>query len=448
MLTSGGSHYLREMRFPSDLERAFQENYYLKVRPGLRWGMILLVALHLLLAAASYHATGAVPGVMVCFAAVGLTLFALTFSPAFGRVWQPVTAALFCILAAVMLELVTHPMLVAGGPPMGAPAPAGGAAASDELSRINAAMGPGIPSIVFGFVLTRLQFRWFVPASLLVFALCIASAASGTGAPLPDVLSPAVLMVGSPLGALMFLSYVQERSARGEFLANHLLAQEREKSEQLLRNILPGPVADRLKAQPGTVAESFAEVTVLFADLVDFTSLSARLSPEGTVTLLNEVFSCFDSLAEKHSLEKIKTIGDAYMVVGGLPAPRSDHAELVAAMALDMQAAIAGFSGQAGEPLRLRIGINSGPVVAGVIGTKKFIYDLWGNTVNMAYRMESHGVAGGIQVTEATCARLRDRYRFEERHLTNVKGKGDMTAYLLLGPKADAAAGSRSLQAL
>ena len=168
-------------------------------------------------------------------------------------------------------------------------------------------------------------------------------------------------------------------------------------------------------------------------NFVDFTPLSARLSAEEVVTLLNLVFSAFDSLAERHGLEKIKTVGDAYMVVGGLPEPREDHAGAVMAMAIEMQEEIARYSRHSGEPLRLRIGINTGPVVAGVIGTKKFIYDLWGDAVNLASRMESHGVAGGIQVTEATYERLRSRYTFTRRRLENVKGKGEMNAYLLHG---------------
>lgn len=212
---------------------------------------------------------------------------------------------------------------------------------------------------------------------------------------------------------------------------------EQEKSERLLLNILPKPIADRLKQGQSVIADSFAEVTVLFADIVDFTRLSAHMSPTGLIVLLNEIFSAFDRLAERHGLEKIKTIGDAYMVVGGLPTPRPDHAEAVAAMALDMQREIAQFHVEEGEPLYIRIGIHTGPVVAGVIGTRKFSYDLWGDTVNTASRMESHGLSGGIQVTATTYERLQDRYLFEERGMIQVKSKGEMMTYLLLGCKTD-----------
>ncbi|MGB7444819.1 MAG: adenylate/guanylate cyclase domain-containing protein [Coleofasciculaceae cyanobacterium] len=210
---------------------------------------------------------------------------------------------------------------------------------------------------------------------------------------------------------------------------------ERQKSERLLLNILPEPIAVRLKQKHQTIADSFAEVTVLFADIVGFTKLSQRVPPEKLVNLLNEIFCKFDELTERHGLEKIKTIGDAYMVAGGLPKHRTDHAEAIAEMALAMQEEVAKFSAKYGETLKIRIGINSGPVVAGVIGSKKFIYDLWGDAVNTASRMESHGIAGSIQVTADTYKILQDKYLLEERGIIEIKGKGKMTTYLLLGKK-------------
>ena len=213
------------------------------------------------------------------------------------------------------------------------------------------------------------------------------------------------------------------------------LRYQQECTEQLLLNILPEPIAQRLKLPEDTIADSFAEVTVLFADLVNFTEISTQIPPRKLVDLLNKIFSKFDALSEKHGLEKIKTIGDAYMVVGGLPTPKADHAEAIAEMALEMQQVITHIKRDDGKPFDLRIGINTGPVVAGVIGMKKFAYDLWGDAVNVASRMESHGVAGSIQVTEATYERLKDRYVFERRGAIEVKGKGEMITYWLKARK-------------
>lgn len=211
------------------------------------------------------------------------------------------------------------------------------------------------------------------------------------------------------------------------------LRNEQEQSDRLLLNILPQLIAERLKQQQSTIADSFEEVTVLFADLVGFTELASRLSPTQLVELLNQIFSAFDELSQGYGLEKIKTIGDAYMVVGGLPKPRRDHAEAIAQMALDMQKIINHFNSQNNQALSIRIGINTGPVVAGVIGIKKFSYDLWGDTVNTASRMESQGKANRIQVTEETYQRLKDKFVLEDRGEIPVKGKGKMQTYFLIG---------------
>ncbi|GEM_PF-86482 len=210
---------------------------------------------------------------------------------------------------------------------------------------------------------------------------------------------------------------------------------EQEKSEKLLLNILPKPVADRLKKGERTIADSFPEVTVLFSDLVGFTQMSAGIAPTELVERLNEIFLSFDILTELHNLEKIKTIGDAYMLVGGLPMPRADHVEEVADMAIDMADAISRLNKQNGSNIRIRVGIHTGPVVAGVIGKNKFNYDLWGDAVNIASRMESHGLPDHIQVSEATYRHIQDKFIFERRGAIEVKGKGQMVTYFLKGRK-------------
>lgn len=210
---------------------------------------------------------------------------------------------------------------------------------------------------------------------------------------------------------------------------------EREKSEQLLLNILPAPIAERLKRDHEVIADNFYDVSVMFIDVVDFTPLATQMSPADMVKLLNSIFSNIDALVDKHNLEKVKTSGDSYMVVGGLPVPRAGHLESMADMALDVLAGASQFSRADGAPFQLRLGFHAGPVVAGVIGTKKFIYDLWGDTVNIASRMESHGLPGFIQVTQNVLDRLNDCYSFQPRGEIPVKGKGNMMTYLLTGRK-------------
>jgi adenylate cyclase len=212
-----------------------------------------------------------------------------------------------------------------------------------------------------------------------------------------------------------------------------LVEREQEKSERLLLNILPKSIASRLKTEQGIIAELFPEATVLFADIVGFTAFSKNLHPAEVVERLNGIFSGFDALVEKHGVEKIKTIGDAYMLASGVPVPRPDHAQAAAEIALEMLDEITRHNGPGGTQINIRIGINTGPVVAGVIGRKKFAYDMWGDTVNIASRMESQGQPGFIQITGATHALLRDGYRFEERGEIQVKGRGAMTAYFLTG---------------
>jgi ammonium transporter, Amt family len=210
---------------------------------------------------------------------------------------------------------------------------------------------------------------------------------------------------------------------------------EQERAEKLLLNILPEQVAAQLKDNREVIANSFPEVSVLFADIVDFTRLAHKFKPEIIVGILNRIFSAFDELVDKYKLEKIKTIGDAYMVVGGLPNPLSNHVGAIANFALESQARLSKFKLKTGDELKMRIGINTGPVVAGVIGTKKFIYDIWGDAVNLASRMESHGLPGAIQITEATASRLGSEYIVEKRGEIEVKGKGGVMAYFLRGKR-------------
>ncbi len=218
--------------------------------------------------------------------------------------------------------------------------------------------------------------------------------------------------------------------------AHHLLQIEQDRSERLLLNILPGPIAERLKNSNLTIADGFADVSVMFVDIVNFTRIAEGLNPQQVFSMLNRIFSSFDELAEKFGLEKIKTIGDAYMVAGGLNDQRSDYSDALVDMALEMRDLLQRDFQVNQMRLEVRIGIGTGPVVAGVVGKKKFIYDLWGDTVNIASRITSEGVPGMVQVDEATHRRLEQRFDFHAPQTIYLKGKGNMVVYRAIGRKA------------
>jgi class 3 adenylate cyclase len=282
------------------------------------------------------------------------------------------------------------------------------------------------------FYSARAAIPWFIVFLVLTgVSGLLEPSLSRTPALIPPAVQTAFFVLnisGVALTAYLLLQYALR--ARDAALAS---------SERLLLNILPRSIADRLKREEGLIATAHADVTVLFADIVDFTPFVERTEPTRVVAVLDEIFSAFDRLAQRHGLEKIKTIGDAYMVAAGLPEPRADHAEAMAEMALDMQADLARLCESLGLDLAIRVGLDTGSVIAGVIGRHKFIYDLWGDTVNTASRMESSSLPGRVQVTAATYERLRTRYRFEERGEIEIKGKGRMAAYLLVGRRADEA---------
>jgi adenylate cyclase len=243
-------------------------------------------------------------------------------------------------------------------------------------------------------------------------------------------------------GSIVFtLLAVFARERRDALVALRL---EQAKAENLLINILPRPIAEKLKAQAQPIADQFGSASILFADVVDFTPWAERLTPEDVVGYLDHLFTHFDGIAERHGVEKIKTIGDCYMVAAGVPQPRSDHARALALMALDMLKAMGSEDEMAHLGLDLRIGINSGPVVAGVIGRKRFLYDLWGDAVNTASRMETHGTPKRIQITRATYELLADEFYCESRGRIAVKGKGEVETWYLVGRRAGAFDGAHA----
>jgi adenylate cyclase len=262
----------------------------------------------------------------------------------------------------------------------------------------------------------------------ILLALGLSEVVRPNGADLPDgfvrTFDVLNIVVVSFVAMLLLVS-----SARGRDAAQARV-------ETLLLNVLPADVAQRLQADAHSIADHFDDVSILFADIVDFTPLSGRLEAQEVVGLLDRLFTSFDDLVDRYSVEKIKTIGDCYMVAAGVPEPRPDHAQALAGLALDMREhARNRLPDIDGHDLRLRIGISSGPVVAGVIGRRRFLYDLWGDTVNMASRMESHGTPDEIQITQATYKLLDDRFVTEPIGLVNVKGKGPIETWRLVGAR-------------
>lgn len=245
------------------------------------------------------------------------------------------------------------------------------------------------------------------------------------------------IAVSTMIYLLLRFSVLEKQRAQARLEEAHLQLQaEQARSEKLLLNILPAPVAARLKNSEKTIADGFADATVMFADIVNFTHVAANMTPNHVFSMLNGIFSAFDDLAEKYGLEKIKTIGDAYMVAGGINTGNADYSAAIADMALEMQALLHRDFAVNSSRLQMRMGIGTGPVVAGVVGKKKFIYDLWGDTVNLASRITNEGVPGMIQCDAQTWRRLSDRFDFHEPQTIYLKGKGEMTVYRLIGRKA------------
>jgi guanylate cyclase len=288
---------------------------------------------------------------------------------------------------------------------------------------------PVLGSLIFFH--PRYAIGWFLAFILNLFLTIFLQPWLRPGSEVPPLVGQLLLfsnLFAISLFALSMMYYFVNQRA----IMFRLLRQEQEKSEKLLLNILPSEIAAVLKNETRTIADQFAGASILFADVANFTPLSAEMTPSELVEMLNEVFSAFDSLADKYGLEKIKTIGDSYMVAAGVPRARSDHAVVLTRMALEMRDLV-GQREFHGRRLNFRIGINSGPVVAGVIGRKKFIYDLWGDAVNTASRMESHGKANVIQITQATYELIQDEFCCDPQGTIEVKGKGEMDVWHVVG---------------
>jgi adenylate cyclase len=407
------------LRFADEAaERGFQDQYFRDNLPYIRGAHVVGIAAWAFFGL--YRSGGGITelhvvlhfGVAIPIVAASL---ALTYARWYARVWQPVIVALVVANSA----LVEMHRLVSGR----------GTQWHDVASLMLV--------LALTYTLLRLQYRYAVSAAALVIGYYTATSVlfphgPGIGVVAADIYLVAFAVIGTA-GA-----YALELFARVLFLRERQLDRERERGDRLLRNILPEVIIARLKTpdpRTGTrpIAQRYPEATVLFADLVGFTEQAASTDPEDVVTALDEVFSRFDQLAGRFGLEKIKTIGDAYMAAAGVPVPRPDHVAAAAAMALAGRECVAALRWPSGAPVGVRIGIACGPVIAGVIGRRKFAYDIWGDTVNTASRLESSAAPGSIQVSEAVYERLAAGYLFSEPYVVHLKGKGPTRARTLTG---------------
>jgi class 3 adenylate cyclase len=404
------------LRFPEDLERQFRIDYLQKSLRQVRIGQLVGGAVYALFAVSDPWVIPEVaPQVWAIRAVViggFLLTFAATYTQDFPRLMQPAIAGIVLLAGYGLVAM----MLIAPFP-------------QREL------YFAGIMLVTLaGYTYVKLR---FVAAVAIAAALWLGYAVLDVvvrDTPLPILIINNFYLLGTNVVG-MFAGYNMELYIRRDFLQRRQIEDKEAQLSRVLLNVLPPSIAERLMREPGTIAERFSTVTIMFTDIVRFTELSSRVSAEELVALLNEIFSAFDELVEKHGLEKIKTIGDSYMAVAGVPTLREDHPAAVADFALDMLDVVARLNVSRAEPIRIRTGIHTGPVVAGVIGTKRFAYDLWGDAVNTASRMESHALPDTIQVTRATYERLRERYELRRRGVIEVKGKGEMVTYLLIGRK-------------
>ncbi len=405
--------------FDDDLERRFQRRYYSDALPYIRLAHIMAIAtwiifgiLGRLIIVDGQQADLIIRyGIGIPIVAVSL---ALTYARWYPKVWEQVLTG--TVIASGVLWAV-HRAFVPD-------------------ARADWGYAGVMLAQAFCYILTRLQLPYSFSAGAVLLAAYNVVALGVLNDTRNDVLyADFFLFVFAGIG--MAAGYGLERSVRVVFLRELELDHERARADDLLRNALPDPIVDRLATEAGangrSIADAYEEVSVLFADLVGFTEQAGRIAPTAIVESLDAVFTRFDELAGRVDMEKVKTVGDAYMAVSGAPVPRTDHAGAAAEMALGILECLDGERWPGGDPMSVRVGIATGPVVGGVIGRRRFAYDLWGDTVNLASRLESHGEPGRILVSATTYERLRDRYRFSDATMLELKGKGPTEVWFLLG---------------
>jgi class 3 adenylate cyclase len=418
----------RKLQFPQEIEEQFQADYHNNTRSSTRIALILGLFLYSLFGILDLYAVPISRDVVwfIRYAIVApLIIFVLIAS--YVGLFQKHAQTLLSIVSAVSGLGVVAMIAV-----------------TREVELGNRFYFTGLILIsMWAYGLLRLRFWYAVLANLIILVgYEYASIAvkhlleSGTGLVLFTMHN--FFFLGANVVGI-FTSYTLERYSRREFLQKHTFQEQRDQSDKLLFSILPERIAEKLKQSQETIAEEFSSASVLFADIVNFTPISARFEPREVVDMLNELFSGFDQLVDKYSVEKIQVAGDGYMLAAGVPTPRKNHALILADLALEMMEYVKRHKFLGGrQNIEIRIGLNSGPLIGGVIGRKKFVYALWGDMVNTASRMESHGASGKIQITRATYELIKDRFECEYVGEIDVKGKGKMEAWYLLGAKTKA----------
>ena len=414
MLNPQNKHeeYLAGLQFPSDLEKAYQEEHIAKtllIHRIMIWtAIVAFVLFHIF----DQGMTDIVLQKLTVirfgvFIPLLLAMLAWSYHPFYKKVfnWMSSLGVILAGLCVMAVQMVVGPSVFA-------------------------IFNTSLLLIIFsGYTLARLRFVFAVWTGWFLFAVyTIVAIFYARNDPLTIAMSSAFVVFANVIG--MISAYYTKQFLRRDFVQRLMLDEARERSDTLLYNILPISVADRLK-RGELVADSFSDASILFADIVDFTLWSANRKPQEVLNALNIIFSRFDALVDKYDLEKVKTVGDAYMIVSGVPSPRKDNVRVIAEMALSMQEVCAELRSQGELPFSIRVGIHCGPVVAGVIGNKKIIYDLWGDTVNVASRMESTGAPDRIQASDLVYEKIRNEYEFEKRGSIRVKGRGEMVTYWL-----------------
>ena len=419
--------YVNKLRFPSEIEAQFRADYHANTISTTRLALILGLFLYSIFGILDIYAVP-ISRETVWFIRFGIVAPAVVFAlaAAYVDIFQRYVQALTCFIVALSgLGIVAMISI------------------TREAEFGNRFYFTGLILIsMWGYGLTRLRFKYAVLANSIIligyeFATIYVKQllASETGVVIFTMHN--FFFLGANVVG-MFTSYALERYSRMDFLQKYVIQEQRDQADKLLYNVLPEQIAERLKQSSSTIAEEFTSASVLFADIVNFTPISARFGPLEVVEMLNDLFSRFDGLVDEYGVEKIQVAGDGYMVAAGVPTPRPDHATVIAQLALDMLDCVRTGNFLGGKhPVEIRIGLNTGPLIGGVIGRKKYFYALWGDMVNTASRMESHGESGKIQITREMYELLKEDFECEYIGKITVKGKGRMEAWHLLGKKEE-----------